>query len=120
MKIAVASENEQVTQHFGHCANYNLYEVENNEITKSHKVPNPGHEPGFLPRFLGDMKVTTMISGGMGKKAVDIFNAQGIEVVIGASGESKQAAQDFLDGKLESTGTPCTDNDHDEDHDCDK
>lgn len=112
MKIAVATDNNKVTQHFGHCADYNLYLVENDKIIEEKVVPNPGHEPGFLPRFLGDLGVTVIISGGMGGKAVEIFNAQGIEVVIGANGASKNAAQDFLDGKLKSTGTPCADEDH--------
>ncbi len=28
VKIAVASENGMVTEHFGHCANFNIFEVE--------------------------------------------------------------------------------------------
>ena len=28
MKIAVASENEMVTEHFGHCLNFNVFEIE--------------------------------------------------------------------------------------------
>jgi hypothetical protein len=27
LKIAVASENEKVTEHFGHCINFNIYEL---------------------------------------------------------------------------------------------
>lgn len=116
MKIAVASEKDLVAQHFGHCQNYNIYDVKDNKIIEIHNVSNPGHEPGILPIFLGDLQVTTIISGGMGQKAVEIFNAQGIEVVIGASGNAQQAALDFIAGKLESTGVPCSD--HKEEGDC--
>lgn len=112
MKIAVASENDQVTQHFGHCSNYNLYIVEDNKIIEEHNVKNPGHEPGFLPRFLSDMQVNVMISGGMGQKAVDIFKEKDIEVVIGAKGNSKAAAQAYLDGKLKGSKEPCAEEDH--------
>ena len=55
MKIAVASENKIVTEHFGHCINFNIFETENSEIVKVESIPNPGHKPGFLPNFLNDM-----------------------------------------------------------------
>ena len=32
MKIAVTYENGQVFQHFGHCASFKFYDVENGEI----------------------------------------------------------------------------------------
>ena len=112
MKIAVASEGNLVTEHFGHCENYNIYVIKDKEVTEEHNIPNPGHKPGFLPRFLGDMKVNIIISGGMGNKAVEIFNKQGIEVVIGASGDAKQSAIDYALGKLKSTGTPCVEDQH--------
>jgi predicted Fe-Mo cluster-binding NifX family protein len=42
IKIAVASENEMVTEHFGHCAHFNIYEAEDNRIVKSESISNPG------------------------------------------------------------------------------
>jgi predicted Fe-Mo cluster-binding NifX family protein len=107
MKIAVASEKETVTGHFGHCENFNIYETEGNKIIKSNSVLNPGHRPGFLPNFLNDLGVNVIISGGMGGGAVEIFNEKGIEVVIGASGEAKAVVEEYLKGNLESTGSIC-------------
>ncbi len=115
MKIAVASEKDLVTQHFGYCQMFTIYNVKDKQITSIENVLNPGHQPGFLPHFLGDMQVNTIISGGMGSKAVDLFNAQGIEVVIGVTGDVKQAALDFIAGKLKSTGVPCSDHAHEGD-----
>jgi len=112
IKIAVASENEKVTEHFGHCINFNIYYIENNEIAKSESIPNPGHKPGFLPNYLNDLGVNVIIAGGMGGGAVDIFNEKGIEVIVGATGEAKKAAQLYLDGALESTGSVCHDHNH--------
>ncbi len=107
IKIAVASENELVTEHFGHCVNFNIFEAENVRIIKSESVPNPGHRPGFLPNFLNDMGVNVIISGGMGGGAIDIFNEKGIEVIVGASGNAKAAAEAYLQGSLKSTGSVC-------------
>lgn len=54
MKIAVAGEGKNVTEHFGHCVNFLIYDVENGKITNEESIPNPGHKPGFLPNFLAD------------------------------------------------------------------
>ena len=35
MKIAVTYENGQVFQHFGHCENFKLYEVEDGKVVSS-------------------------------------------------------------------------------------
>jgi len=107
MKIAVASEGEMVTEHFGHCENFNIYETENNRIICFESVPNPGHKPGFLPNFLADLGVSVIISGGMGGGAIDIFAQRGIEVVTGASGLALKAAENYLNDKLKSTNSVC-------------
>ena len=112
MKIAVASGNKIVTQHFGHCINFNIYEVEKKQIVKSKSIQNPGHKPGFLPNFLNDMGVNVIISGGMGGGAIDIFNEKNIEVVIGASGNAKEAVEAYLQGSLKSTGSICHEHQH--------
>lgn len=112
MKIAVASENGMVTGHFGHCENFNIFDAENNQIVKSDTIPNPGHRPGFLPNFLNDIGVNVIISGGMGGGAIDIFNDKGIEVITGAAGNAKVAAEQYLQGKLKSTGSVCHEHQH--------
>jgi Mrp family chromosome partitioning ATPase/predicted Fe-Mo cluster-binding NifX family protein len=112
IKIAVASENEMVTEHFGHCVNFNIFETHNDQIIKSESVANPGHKPGYLPNFLNDLGVNVVISGGMGSGAIEIFNEKGIEVIVGASGEAKAVAAAYLQGDLKSTGSVCHDHQH--------
>lgn len=112
VKIAVASENEMVTEHFGHCVNFNIFEIQNDEIVKTESVANPGHKPGYLPNFLNDLGVNVVISGGMGSGAIEIFNEKGIEVIVGASGEAKAVAAAYLQGALKSTGSVCNEHQH--------
>jgi len=112
MKIAVASEKEMVTEHFGHCENFNIYETDGNIIVESESVKNPGHRPGFLPNFLNDIGINVIISGGMGGGAIEIFNDKGIEVITGARGEAKIAAEEYLKGNLKSTGSICHEHQH--------
>jgi predicted Fe-Mo cluster-binding NifX family protein len=111
-KVAVASDNGMVTQHFGHCEGFMVFDVENKQIIKSELVTSPGHKPGFLPNFLHDLGVNVIISGGMGGGAIDIFNERGIEVIVGATGEAKAAVEAYLQGSLVSTGSVCRDHQH--------
>ena len=112
MKIAVASEGNNVKQHFGHCDCFTLFDVENGAIIRQESVPNPGHRPGFLPNFLADLGVTVIISGGMGGGAVEIFHERNVAVVVGASGEAKNAVERYLSGELVSTGSVCQEHQH--------
>ena len=112
MKIAVASEGKMVTEHFGHCESFNIFEVENNKIVKNEFVPNPGHRPGFLPNFLNDIGVKVIISGGMGGGAIEIFNEKDIEVITGATGGAEAAVNNYLQGILKSTGSVCHEHQH--------
>lgn len=112
MKIAVASIGNIVASHFGHCENFNIYQCENGKIVDSKNIPNPGHKPGFLPNYLGDIGIEVIISGGMGGGAVDIFNERNIEVIVGASGEANLAIEKYLAGSLVSTGSVCHEHEH--------
>lgn len=112
MKIAVASEKNQVTKHFGHCENFNIFEAKDQQILKSRSIPNPGHRPGFLPNYLNDLGVQVIISGGMGGGAVDIFNEKDIEVVIGTTGDAREVVEQYLKGNLVSTGSVCHEHQH--------
>jgi len=112
MKIAVASEGKMVTEHFGHCETFIIYEVESNKIVNVETIPNPGHKPGFLPNYLNDLGVNVIISGGMGGGAIDIFNEKNIEVIVGATGDAQTVAEEYLQGKLKSTGSVCHEHQH--------
>ena len=115
MKIAVASTNQNVSAHFGHCEEFHVFEECGGKITSGKALKNPGHRPGFLPNYLHEQGVDVIISGGMGGAAVSIFNEHGIEVVIGPEGDVKKAAEMYLAGELESTGSVCHEHEHKED-----
>lgn len=112
MRIAIAGEGTNVTEHFGHCSDFLLFDVENGKITKEDSIPNPGHKAGFLPNFLADRGVNVIISGGMGGGAVEIFNERNVEVVVGASGDARAAAESYLKGDLKTTGSVCHEHQH--------
>jgi predicted Fe-Mo cluster-binding NifX family protein len=107
MKIAVACDGSNVSEHFGHCEGFKIYDAEGGRVTGSKFNPNPGHRPGFLPNFLSGLGADVIITGGIGGGAVDIFNEKNIEVVSGASGDVGKAVEDYLNGDLKSSGSVC-------------
>ncbi len=115
MKIAVASEEKYVSGHFGHCEGFTFYEIEEDKVAKKGFKDNPGHRPGFLPEYLKGLGVNVVISGGMGETAQQLFAQNNIKVIVGAEGFCDDVVQRYLDGELKSTGSICSEHQH-EDH----
>ena len=66
MKIAVTYEDGQVFQHFGHTAQFKLYEAQDGKILSSKVVDTNGSGHGALAGFLAAQGVDTLICGGIG------------------------------------------------------
>lgn len=105
--VAIPTDGKEVSQHFGHCPQFFLFTVEGNDISKKEFVDNPGHQPGFLPRFLNDQGVNCIIAGGMGTRAVDLFKENNIDVITGASGSLDEVVEQYLTGNLVTEGNIC-------------
>lgn len=118
MKIAIAADGQSVSQHFGHCEGFMICDCNKEKATnqmvvgKKEFIPNPGHQPGFLPNFLDSQGVKVVIAGGMGGGAVQIFNDKKIEVITGASGNIDSVLNEYFSGKLKSTGSVCHEHQH--------
>jgi len=115
MKVAVAKEGNNVSEHFGHCSEYAVFTIEDGKISSSMLLPSPGHEPSRLPIFLAEQGITHVLAGGMGPKAVELFCANNIEVFLGISGTIDIVIRDFLEGKIIPKQSMCT---HGPDHEC--
>jgi predicted Fe-Mo cluster-binding NifX family protein len=113
MKVAIAKDGDFVSEHFGHCSEYALFVIENSNITSQENLVSPGHEPGKLPALLAGHKVTHVLAGGMGPRAVDLFCAHNIEVFLGVSGTIDGVIHDFITGKIAQGQSSCT---HGPDH----
>lgn len=115
--FAVPTENGKLCEHFGHCEKFAVIEVDNDTIIRNEFVTPPAHEPGLYPKFLADMGVTTIIAGGMGQKAQNLFAQNNIEVFTGIDyREPDKLVVDYLQRKLVSSKNPCG---HDEnEHNC--
>jgi len=108
-KIAVPTLNGTLSAHFGGSEYFTVVNVDNNSIVSEEILPTPEHTTGSYPNFLAEQKITDIIVGGIGGKAIDIFNNNNITVYAGAEAKlPKDLAQDLIDGKLVVTGNACS------------
>jgi len=112
-KVAVPVQNNLVSAHFGHAPEFKIYSVENNDVIEESVMDNPGHQPGLLPRLLKEAGADIIISGGMGQKAITIFEQNDIAVICGASGKADKVIEEYIEGNLESEDNRCS---HGENH----
>ena len=109
MKIVFASEDNQGLQgalsaHFGRCPYYTIVDVEDKAVSNVQVIDNPyftNHVPGAVPQFINEQGAQVMIAGGMGPRAIEIFNQFGIEAITTGIQESLEAILNaYLRGEI--------------------
>ena len=118
MKIAVTYENGQIFQHFGHTAQFKLYEVENGAVVSAQVVDTNGSGHGALAGLLSQLGVDCLICGGIGGGAQMALAEAGIRLYAGCSGDADQRVAELLNGSLQFAQEATCDHHHGEDHTC--
>ena len=121
MKIAVTYENGQIFQHFGHTAQFKLYEVENGKIVNSKVVDTNGSGHGALAGLLSSLNADVLICGGIGGGAQMALAQAGIKLFGGVNGNADEAVEAFLANSLNyDPEAKCDHHDHHhgEGHNC--
>jgi ATP-binding protein involved in chromosome partitioning len=108
LKVAIPLTEGRLCNHFGHCEQFAVIQVKKGLIDGKEFHTPPPHEPGLLPRWLGNMGVNLVIAGGMGQSALTLFAEQGIEVITGSTGQEPETlVQGYLAGTLVSGPNVC-------------
>lgn len=89
--FAIPLAEGKLCSHFGHCEQFALIETEVGKIKDTQMHTPPAHEPGVLPRWLHDLGVQVIIAGGMGSRAQQLFEENGIKVITGAPMDSPES-----------------------------
>ena len=100
MKIAVTYENGQIFQHFGHTAQFKLYEVEDGKIVNAEVVDTNGSGHGALAGLLSSLNADVLICGGIGGGAQMALAQAGIKLFGGVNGNADKAVEAFLANSL--------------------
>lgn len=123
MKISIPSMGkggleDMVCQHFGTAPVYTVFDTESGEVlvlvNTSEHTGGVGHPPEIL--YAAGVKV--MLCGGLGRKAVTMFNDMGIDVFVGAKGCVKDALESWKSCSLQraTCETACSGHGHGHNH----
>jgi len=108
-KVLVVPVSEgKLSSHFGHCKQFAFIEIQNGKIAKTEMLIPPPHEPGVLPQWLSEQGADIVISAGMGEKAQQLLEKNGIEVIIGAPMDTPESlTNQYLSGALVTGANVC-------------
>ena len=118
MKVAIPTRGNVVDDHFGHCEAYTIFSIdENKKIINSEILPSPqgcGCKSN-IAGILQEKGVSVMLAGNMGGGALNVLTNHGIDVYRGNTGDVRQLAEAFLEGKIGDSGESCHQHEHEED-----
>jgi len=107
LRIAIPTDDGQVSAHFGRCSKYTLIDVEDGKEVGRKMIDCPPHEPGMMPKYLNEHGVNIIIAGGMGQRAQTLFQQLEIGVIGGVSGPIESVLQQYIEGNLRGGENPC-------------
>jgi len=107
MKVAISTDGEYVSAHFGRCPNFTIADIQNNRVVTKEIIDNPGHHLGYLPRFLSEKGAEYIVAGGMGGRAQMLFNENNIKTVVGISGKIDDVLNYICNGTLKGGESLC-------------
>lgn len=107
MRVAISTDGEFVSIHFGRCPSFTIVDIEKGSVVKIEVLDNPGHHPGYLPEFLHQKGVNCIICGGMGERAASLFKSYGIEIFVGVTGTVKSVIDKLIKGEIKSGKSLC-------------
>jgi predicted Fe-Mo cluster-binding NifX family protein len=117
--IAIPSAEGRLHGHFGGCREFTLVQAdpEQRTIISLRLVTPPPHAPGLFPRWLREHDVSVVIAGGIGRRALELFAHQGIEVRAGLpNAPVEELAAAYLNGQLTAAPEGCEHHGHHHDH----
>jgi predicted Fe-Mo cluster-binding NifX family protein len=108
-RIAIPVNGNQLSPHFGHCEKFGIFDIEDNRLVSETLVPAPPHEPGLLPKWLAAKGVNEIIAGGMGQRAIQLFEQHNVTVNLGvrAQGDYQSIVDQYIRQTLETGDNSC-------------
>ena len=107
MRVAISTDGTMVSAHFGRCPEFTLVDIRDGSVAGREVVGNPGHHPGAIPRFLKQHGADCIIAGGMGRRALDIFADEDIQVIVGVQGTVDSVLAQLQAGTLKGGESLC-------------
>ena len=100
MKIAVPTRDGAVDSHFGHCAYFTVFTVnDQKQITGRETLP--------APQGCGCKSGVATVLHDMGVGAVNVLARNGIVAIRGCVGEVERLVEAYLAGRITDSGQGC-------------
>ena len=119
MKIAIGLNGQNVADHFGHCNDFRIVEVENGVVVNQEELHDEVHVHQERPQFLKNKGVDVLIMKSMGKGAYNRLVALNIQCIDAQDKTADEALHAYLNKTLTSSleATDCAGcGDHNHEH----
>jgi len=93
--------DERVSEHFGRALTFTIVDLSTNDVKV---VPNTSEHLGGVgkpPEIIASVGADVMLCSGLGPRAVQMFELQGVEVFVGARGTVRDAIRTWKEGGLQ-------------------
>jgi len=92
--------DEMVGEHFGRVPTYTIVDTESNEIKVIDNDTLHMGGTGYAPDLISKAGAEVMLCGGLGRRAIGMFEQACIKVYMGASGTVRDALEMYKSGRL--------------------
>ncbi len=112
MNVAIVTEGDRVSQHFGRSDGFLLVGIENGRVVSRESMLAGCHDCGALPLLFRERGVELVIAGGLGAGALQRLRHAGIRVVAGINESVEDALAALLAGNLQGGDPSCSGHGH--------
>ncbi len=107
MILAIATEGQQVSKHFGKCELFTLCEIVKGQVINRSSIDTSKHLHGDLAQYLKDQRVDVVIAGSMGSGAFEKIEALKLLVYPDVEGNIDEVINNYISGSLTSDAPSC-------------
>ncbi|MFO8052011.1 MAG: NifB/NifX family molybdenum-iron cluster-binding protein [Thermoplasmatota archaeon] len=93
--------DEMVGEHFGRVPYYTIYDTDKEEVEVIDNSSMHTGGRGYAPDLISKNDVDIMLCGGLGRRAISLFEDEGIMVYVGARGTVRDALEMHRKGQLD-------------------
>ncbi|MEA3221913.1 MAG: NifB/NifX family molybdenum-iron cluster-binding protein [Thermodesulfobacteriota bacterium] len=112
MKIAITAAgpalDDMVEARFGRCPYFQVIDTETmeHEALENSNIALGGGAGIQSAQMMSDKGVKVVLTGNCGPNAFQVFNAAGVQVIVGVSGKVRDVVEQFKTGGLSNTSGP--------------
>ena len=102
-RIAIPVIEEHLSEYFGECHHYEIFEFDGKKVWKKGTVFPEVNNASELPGWLEEMGITDVVSFRVSKQIINLFASKKVNLFVGVRQQTpKQIIDAWLEGRLES------------------